>query len=627
MAEPRCTPDPSSRPDAAFGPARRDLPLLVYDGDCGFCAWWARYWQQLTGARVRFAPYQLAAPDFPQIPEAAFRGAVQYIAPDGRVAGGAEAAFLTLSHAPGRRHWLWLYRRVPGVAACSEAAYRAIAGHRILGLRLTRWLWGAEPEPPRYDITAGLFLRLLGLVYLAAFLSLEPQVLGLVGSRGILPAKAWFAAQGVDEVLARPGVFWLYAGDAALRGACWLGAAAALAVALGRFTGPALFLAWALYLSLFHAGQLFMNYQWDLLLLEAGFLGWLLTSGSRIPLWLLRWLLFRFMFLSGAVKLASGDPAWGSLQALRYFLETQPLPTPLAWHAFQLPEGLLAAVAAAHFVIELGLPLLVFLPRRPRLMAAAGFLALQLPILATGNFGFFNLLTLALLVPLMDDAFLRRLFSRRIAEAAALPALTPGTPRSVALAGFALVAVGVGALQMAQRIAMRPDISAPPVIAPLRLVNAYGVFAHISRDRRELVIEVSEDGITWRELVLPWKPGPVDRAPPWAVPHLPRLDWQLWFAALGEAQENPWVERLLYRLLRRSPQVAGLFAPGAMHDVPPNRLRVLLYRYRYATPEEHARGLWWARELEGEYVAPVTRETVDGALRRGGGIESFIRWR
>ncbi|HSD59443.1 MAG TPA: lipase maturation factor family protein [Burkholderiales bacterium] len=627
MAEPRCTPDPRSRSDATFDPKRRDLPLLIYDGDCGFCAWWARYWRELTGPGVRYAPYQLAAPYFPQIPEAAFRGAVQYIAPDGRVAGGAEAAFLTLAHAPGRRHWLWIYRRVPGFAAASEAAYRAIAAQRPLSLRLSRWLWGAEPEPARYDLTAGLFLRLLGLVCLAAFLSLEPQLLGLVGSRGILPATAWFAAQGVDQALLHPSVFWLYAGDAALRGACWLGAAAALAVMLGRLTGAALLLAWGLYLSLFHAGQLFMNYQWDLLLLEAGFLGWLLTSGSRIPLWLLRWLLFRFMFLSGAVKLASGDPAWGSLQALKYHLETQPLPTPLAWHAFQLPEGLLAALAAAHFVIELGLPFLVFLPRRPRLLAAAGFLALQLLILATGNFGFFNLLTLALLVPLLDDAFLRRLLPRRIAAAVVRPGAAPGTIRSVALAGFALLSVGVGALQMAQRIAMTPDISAPPVIAPLRLVNAYGVFAHMSWDRREVVIEASDDGITWRELVLPWKPGPVDRAPPWAVPHLPRLDWQLWLAALGDVRDNPWIEALASRLLRGSPQVAGLFAPGSAHDVPPRQLRALLYRYRYATPEEHARGLWWARQLEGEYLAPVTSEDVEGALRRGGGIESLIRWR
>lgn len=626
MGASHCTPDAAKPSATGFDPARHDLPLLVYDGDCGFCDWWVRYWQQLTAGRVRFAPWQQAAPHFPQITEARFRGAIQHVAPGGAVSSGAHAAFLTLSRAPGRGHWLWLYRQLPGFSAASEAAYRLIAAHRPLALRLTRLLWGAQPEPARFDLTTGLFLRLLGLVYLAAFLSLGAQVTGLVGSQGILPAKALFDSPGLDAVLERPGLFWLDAGDTALRGACWLGAAAALAVASGRFTGPALFLAWLLYLSLFHSGQLFTYYQWDLLLLEAGFLGWLATSGSRIPLWLLRWLLFRFMFLSGAVKLASGDPSWSALQALKYHLETQPLPTPLAWHAHQLPDGMLVALVAAHFVVELGLAFLVFLPRRPRLVAAGGFLALQLLILATGNFGFLNLLTLALVVPLLDDAFLRRLLPGRMTAAMAYRASAPGALRSTALAGFALLAIGVGATQMAQRIALRPEITAPGLVGGMRLVSPYGVFAHMPRERRELVIEASDDGMNWRELALPYKPGPPQRPPPWAVPHLPRLDWQLWFAALGEARDNPWLEKLLARLLQGSPAVAALFSGAGGHDGPPAMLRVVLYRYRYATPEEHARGLWWVREREGEYLGPVTRETVEGALRRGG-PESLIRWR
>lgn len=626
MGASHCTPDAATPPAADFDRAGRDVPLLIYDGDCGFCAWWARYWQQLAGARVRFAPWRQAAPHFPQITEDQFRGAIQHVAPDGAISSGAQAAFLTLSAAPGGSRWLWLYRRVPGFAAASEAAYRVIAAHRPLALRLTRCLWGAQPVPARYEITAGLFLRLLGLAYLAAFLSLGSQVTGLVGSQGILPAQALFASPGMAAVLERPGLFWLDAGDAALRGACWLGAAAGLSAVLGLFTGPALLLGWVLYLSLFHAGQVFTNYQWDLLLLEAGFLGWLLSSGSRIPLWLLRWLLFRFMFLSGAVKLASGDPAWSALQALKYHLETQPLPTPLAWHVFQFPDGVLAALVAAHFFVELGLAFLVFLPPRPRRVAAAGFLALQLLILATGNFGFFNLLTLALVVPLLDDAWLRRLLPRRVAEAVARPCSVPGSLRTAALAGFALLAVGLGATQMADRVALRPDIIAPGLAGGLRLVNPYGVFAHMSADRHEVAIEASDDGVNWRELTLPYKPGPPERAPPWAVPHLPRLDWQLWFAALGEARDNPWLEKLLARLLQGSPAVGALFSDAGGHNEPPAMLRVALYRYRYATPQEHARGQWWAREREAEYLAPVTRQTVEGALRRGG-PESLIRWR
>jgi hypothetical protein len=144
---------------------------------------------------------------------------------------------------------------------------------------LTRLLWGPRPLVQRHELTAGLFLRLLGLVYLAAFLSLGSQVLGLIGSSGILPAADYFAAaarsEGALAWLAHPSLFWISSGDWVLQAACWAGAAVALAIVANRFAGPALLIAWLFYLSLYHAGQVFPDYQWDLLLLEAGFLGWL----------------------------------------------------------------------------------------------------------------------------------------------------------------------------------------------------------------------------------------------------------------------------------------------------------------------------------------------------------------
>jgi lipase maturation factor len=435
-------------------------------------------------------------------------------------------------------------------------------------------------------------------------------------------------ALGAEAWLTHPSVFWLGAGDAALQGACWLGAAAAIAVVANRFTGPALLLAWVLYLSLYHAGQLFMDYQWDLMLLESGFLGRLLSSGSRIPLWLLRWLLFRFMFLSGAVKLASGDPAWTALRAIEYHFETQPLPTPLAWYAHQLPSGVLSTLVAIHFVIELALPFLVFLPRRPRLFAAGGFLALQGFILATGNFGFFNLLTLALLVPLLEDATLRRVLPARLAQVVALRhGHPPGRLWTAALAAFAVLAFGIGTMQMVSRIELKPYANVLGVLAPFRLVNSYGVFANMLADRREIAIEGSDDGTVWRELVFRYKPGPLERAPPWNIPHQPRLDWQMWFAAIGDAPDSPWLVPFFARLLDGSAEVIALTASPEWVAHPPRELRAILYRYRFATPQEHAQGLWWRREPEGEYLAPVTRETVADTLRRGASPESLIRWR
>jgi hypothetical protein len=344
--------------------------------------------------------------------------------------------------------------------------------------------------------------------------------------------------------------------------------------------------------------------------------------------WLLRWLLFRFMFLSGAVKLASGDPAWSAGLALQYYLETQPLPTPLAWYAHQLPVPLLQALVVVHFAVELAASFLIFLPRRPRLLAATGFLALQLAILATGNFGFFNLLTLVLLVPLLDDAWLaRRLPARLVRALTRRERPAPGRIRITLLAAFALLALGVGSAQMARRIELNPDTAALPALAPWRLINAYGVFAFMPVERREIVLEASDDGARWRELAFRYKPGALDRAPAWIAPHQPRLDWQMWFAALGEARDSPWLVTLAARLLEGDATVGALLDASSLGPAPPRQLRARVYRYRYASAEEHARGQWWTRELEGEYLPPVTRETVSTVLRRGAGADSFIRWK
>ncbi len=613
-------------------PQRGGVPLLVFDGDCRFCVYWVRVWQELVGAHVEFAPMQVAAPRFPAIPPSAFRDAVRYIAPDGRVASGAEASFLTLAHAPGHAHWIRWYRRLPGFAAASEAGYRWIATHRPLCTTLTRCLWGARPEPVRDDLVRALFVRLLGLIYLAAFWSLGSQVLGLVGSDGILPATSWLAGvyrqNGASAWLLHPTLFWIDSHDATLVGVCVAGAIASLAVAAGRFTGPGLLLCWVAYLSLYHAGQLFLDYQWDLLLLEAGFLGWLLTSGSRIPLWLLRWLLFRFMVLSGAVKWASGDPSWRSLHALGSYLETQPLPSPLAWVAASAPQGLLAALVALHFVIECGLPFLIFLPRRPRRWAAAGFVALQLPIMATGSYGFFNLLALALVLTLTDDSLLRAMRPSRAVSLGAKPwRAAPGATITVALSVFACMTLGVGAMKMVRRIEMAPDTAVLASIEPLHVVNAYGVFAHVPLYRREIVLQGSDDGRHWTDLEFRYKPGEVDRAPGWNVPHQPRLDWQMWFAALGDARDNPWLPALLGRLLEGSPQVAALMQSAQIGGRPFVQVRAMLYRYRFAPPERRAQGIWWEREFEREYLAPVSRETAGAALRRDALPQDLIRWR
>ena len=320
-------------------------PLLVYDGDCGFCVYSVRYWHKLTGDRVIYRPYQEVATQYPSIPISDFQRAVQFITHDGHRASAAEASFLTLSYAPGKGFWLALYRKLPGFAAASELAYAFVAVHREAFYRVSVPLWGKNPEPPRYHIVSVLFLRLFGLIYLSAFASFAVQAEGLIGSRGILPV-----AELVDTVASRfgperfflmPMVFWLNASDFAIAAVCWAGIALSLLLVCNVLPRLSLLLLYVLYLSLFFAGQVFTSFQWDTFLLETGFAALLLSFATTQGIWLLRWLMFRLMFMSGVVKLASGDPNWWNLSALSYHFLTQPLPTPLAWYAAQLPPSLL----------------------------------------------------------------------------------------------------------------------------------------------------------------------------------------------------------------------------------------------------------------------------------------------
>src|SRR6202451_4643066 len=297
-------------------------PTLVYDGDCGICRDWIGYWRELTGERVVYRPYQEAAPDFPTISPEAFQRAIQLIEPDGQVYSGAAATFRVLRHAPGRSAWWWCYVRLPGFAALSEWAYACFARRRGLLGRLTKILWGPTLRAERYTLVSWVFLRLLGAIYVAAFASLGVQILGLIGHAGILPLDDYLAAAhrtfGNSAYRILPSLFWVNSSDFALISGTVAGVLLGLLVIVNRWTRPALIGLFALYLSYVHAGQDFMSFQWDTLLLESGFLAIFLTGGSRIIVWLYRWLVFRYLFLAGVVKLLSGDPTWHDLTALQY---------------------------------------------------------------------------------------------------------------------------------------------------------------------------------------------------------------------------------------------------------------------------------------------------------------------
>src|SRR6204780_1641350 len=563
-------------------------PLLIYDGDCGFCIYCVRYWQKLTGDRVTYAPYQQVGAEYPEIPVAAFQRAVQYVAPDGRIASGAEAALLTLSHASGKGLWLMLYRHLPGFAPLAERIYAIVASRRSAFYRPSRWLWGRDHEPPQFELVAWLFLRAMGLIYFAAFVSFGVQALGLIGSHGIMPlpefvdaARNQLGSQGYTQF---PMVFWLSQSDFAIQAVCWAGAVLSVLVIFNVLPRLSLFLCYALYLSLFFAGQIFMGFQWDVLLLETGFLAFLLSIATRPGIWLLRWLLFRFMLLSGAVKLLSGDPTWHNLSALSYYFQTEPLPTPLAWYVHHLPQGVLISATAATLFIEIVLPFLILFPRRLRLVAAYGILLLQLVILLTGNYAFFNLLTMALCLVLFDDAALRKVLPRSLIRFVQLH-LRDIQPRKIVSYGggaVGLLIVYIGLAQLHAVFTSRMSIPAAWLneeIAPLRVVNTYGLFAVMTTTLPEIIVEGSDDAVNWRESGFKYKPGDVMRRPRWNFPHQPRLDWQMWFAALGSATDNPWFSMFLQRLLENSPDVTALLGNNPFPGKPPVYVRALLYEY------------------------------------------------
>jgi len=481
---------------------------------------------------------------------------------------------------------------------------------------------------PTYVLSRWLFIRLLGLVYLIAFVSLALQVTGLVGAHGILPASAFLdrarALYGGEAYRLFPTICWLGAGDGALRLLCWSGAALALLVVAGVAQAPALALLWSCYLSLSVVGQTFLWFQWDGLLLETGLLAVLyaptrwLPSRQREPApsgvvrWLVWLLLFKLMFLSGITKLVSGDPTWRHLTALDYHFWTQPLPPWTAWYVQRFPGWMHQGMTLGMFAIELGAPWLIFAPPRlPRLRVAAFVLLVlgQLGIALTGNYGFFNVLAIVLCVALLDDAALRRVLPLRLAAGEPEPLWwrrVTGT--------LAVVIAPLSALTVAREIGAslpggRGSVDSPMLraVAPLRSINGYGLFRVMTTERPEIVIEGSRDSVDWREYEFSWKPGDVMRRPGFVAPHQPRLDWQMWFAALDPAGAEAWLAGLVRGLLEGTPQVVSLLDANPFPDAPPRYVRLVSYRYRFTTREERAQsGAWWAREFTGFLTRPIT---------------------
>jgi hypothetical protein len=480
-------------------------------------------------------------------------------------------------------------------------------------------MWQGES----YWLVRVVFQRGLALLYLLAFLVAATQFRPLAGEDGLLPLE-WYV-EGVS-FRERPSLFYVVPTDRAIGIAAWIGVALSALALVGvpywlptGYATPASMVLWAtlwaLYLSFVNAGQTFYGYGWESMLCETGFLAIFLGAGTVAPpfvvILLLQWVLFRNMFGAGLIKLR-GDDCWRDLTALDYHYETQPIPNPVSWFAHHLPDRFHRVETFGNHVLELLIPFLYFAPQPLSALAGLATIGFQGWLMVTGNFAWLNALTIVLAIPTFSDGVL----------ASVLPISTPATaPTPLYLEAAAiLLAVLVVALSvrpvknmLSERQLMNTAFD------PLHLVNTYGAFGSVTRDRYEVVVEgTADEELTpeteWQPYRFEGKPTDPERRPPQVAPYHLRLDWQLWFAAMSPTpRRSPWVLRFLVKLLEADAATLDLLAGDPFDGEPPAHVRAVRYRYRYTTPEERAAsGRWWSRERVGTYVHPVSLEELRG---------------
>ena len=539
------------------------------------------------------------------------------------------------------------------------------------------WLFDSAHGTSDCLIPRWIFLRALGLIYFSAFLSLVFQICGLIGPAGILPAGEYLQAVANSTGHARywyaPTLLWFTASSRMLIGLCWTGLIASVLVTFNLWPRSMLAVCFVCFISFVSAASAFSGYQSDGMLLEAGFIslflappGWRPGLGRwhlpiRSSMFLLLWEWFRIYFESGVAKIASGDPEWRHFTAMDDYYQNGPLPTWIGWYVQHFPHWFHAATALGTLAVELVLVWMLFLPRRWRIVCFLIVTPWQIAIILTANYTFLNYLVLVLGFLLLDGRFFAQFLPRRwkertlgaaraTAESEAGPAsfgsysirqlgAAPSIEASVAennrgrtwveqslprfaFPRIAITAVVFGWLFYASTVQMIwmiwPGFPLPvtPVVAlePFRIAERYGLFAVMTRGRYEIEFQGSADGQNWVTYPFRFKPQDPSKAPGIYAPYQPRLDWNLWFASLGEWRSNPIVPSTEERLLTGASDVLSLFAANPFPHEPPRQVRAVVWQYWFTTPvEKRAQGLWWRRELLGLYAPTLERE-ADGKI-------------
>ncbi len=592
-------------------------PLLIYDGHCRMCTREAARLQRWVHGGVRLESFHDAGviERHPGLTREQCERALQMIDTDGRIYSGAEAIARVLRLRASLAPLARLYY-VPGLRRSIDWGYRWVARNRFrfggepCGDEACRVHQPREPPGPGRVHVRNLFLRLLGVIFLTAFLSLGAQITILFGSNGLLPACSYLQSlQGVNKLLDAPTLFWIDCSDASLRAGAIAGGVLSVALILNVAPRYCLMVLWILYLSFATVGQDFLSFQWDNLLLESGFFALFITPGgfrrgrssapNPIGVFLMLWLVFRLHVESGAAKLLAGDPSWWDLTALVKYYETAPLPTWLGWYAHQMPLWAHKLCALFTLVVELALPLFLWGPRRLRVAVFLAMTAMQVSVLLTANYGFFNYLSMSLCLFVLDDGHLSWVAARCGLRLAVPPAPLLKPVPTLALAAAALVLVPVSVFPFFPFIPSlsREMLPVRRTLNAFRSINAYHLFAQMTRVRDEVVIEGSNDGADWLPYEFRYKPGDVSRAPAFVAPHQPRVDFQLWFLALGGRGAPRYFSTLLARLFGEPRLVAPLFARDPFPDRAPAYVRVVEYRYRFSDiATRRATGAWWERE-------------------------------
>jgi lipase maturation factor 1 len=530
-----------------------------------------------------------------------------------------------------------------------------------------RWLFDSRKGPSDRFLTRWIFLRSLGVIYFSAFFSLVFQIRGLIGPEGILPASEYLKNVAEHVGYARywyvPSIFWFSSGGHMLTSLCWAGMAAAVLLVFNIWPRGMLAICFVCFLSFVSAAGDFSGYQSDGMLLEAGFLSLFLAGGgfrpgfgeSRPPVraafYLLLWEWFRIYFESGVAKIAGGDPEWRNFTAMDDYYQNGPLPTWIGWYVQHLPHWFHAGTAALTLALELVLIWAALLPRRFRITLFFVVTPWQIGIILTANYTFLNYLVLVLGFLLLDDRFLKRFFpakwSKPLVDRAAVPAIESSSPtgdplsilvtpstssveeapinRDGALAWWRKIRFSLAPLRVAivsvlfvwvfyattvQLFWMITPVPLPtsPValLDPFRIANRYGLFAVMTRGRYEIEFQGSNDGDAWITYPFRHKPQELDKPPGIYAPYQPRLDWNLWFASLGEWRDNPMVLRTERRLLSNDQDVLALFGANPFPQGPPRQVRAVLWQYWFTSMAEKKKyGLWWRRELLGLYAPAI----------------------